>query len=340
MQGHPSKEAVRESQSDTAHTDTQRNAQEGGAQLSSTQQGDFPTVITLGETMLMVTPTTREQLEVAENFHVDVGGAESNVASHLCALGTHAAWIGQFGDDALGRRGMRFLTERGIDLRWASTSSTGPTGVYFKNPGHGVQYYRAGSAASQMSPETVARIPLEDASIVHLSGITPALSSTCADLTDAVVERLRGATTLLSFDVNYRAPLWPVETAGPRLLELARQSDIVFVGLDEAQVLWDITTPEDVRALLSGVPTVVIKDGDVGATEFAQVTTFVPAAKCEVVEAVGAGDAFAAGYLHALLAGAKPQERLAAGHQQAITALTSVGDYPMDTPATATTATA
>lgn len=231
----------------------------------------WPEVITIGETMLLVTPTVREALEDAETFHLDVGGAESNLASQLASLGRRAAWVGQFGDDALGRRALRLLRGRGIDLRWARTEPSAPSGVYFKDPGQGVQYFRAGSAASLMDPATVRDIPLEQAAVVHLSGITPALSAGCSELTDAVVRRISGSGTVLSFDVNYRAPLCDIAQAGPRLRDLAQQADLVFVGLDEAEVLWRTQTPEAVRDLLGRVPTLIIKDGDVGATEFSSV---------------------------------------------------------------------
>ncbi|MBG0741511.1 sugar kinase [Paeniglutamicibacter antarcticus] len=290
-----------------------------------------PEIITIGETMLLVTPTVGEALEDAATFHLDVGGAESNLASHLASLGRCAAWVGQFGNDALGRRALRLLRGRGIDLRWARIEPSAPSGVYFKNPGHGVQYFRTGSAASLMNPGTVRDIPLEQAAVVHLSGITPALSAGCSDLADAVVRRISGSGTVLSFDVNYRAPLWDIAQAGPRLRDLARQSDLVFVGLDEAEVLWGTKTPEDVRDLLDGVPTLIIKDGDVGATEFSPTgKAFVPAMKCAVVEAVGAGDAFAAGYLDALLSGLPPERCLQAGHECAVKVLRSTGDYPLD----------
>lgn len=287
-----------------------------------------PTVITLGETMVLVTPASAEALDVATDFHLDVGGAESNVASHLAALGHRAAWVSQVGDDALGHRLESQIRERGVDTRWVRIDPLAPTGVYFKNPGRGVQYFRRGSAASTMSAATLDGLPLEQARLVHVSGITPALSSSCADLIDALLQRISGTDTLVSFDVNYRPALWPVDEAAPRVLAIAQRADVVFVGLDEAQTLWGTETPEQVRALIATPHTLVVKDGDIGATSFsANERTFVPATPTDVVEAVGAGDAFAAGYLSALLNGHDATERLSAGHKRAVLVLGSMTDF-------------
>ena len=286
------------------------------------------TVITIGETMVLVTPVAAEPLETASAFRLDVGGAESNVASHLSDLGTPTAWVSQLGDDALGRRVERLLRERHVDTGWVRRVVSAPTGAYFKDPGNGVQYFRAGSAASLMNAVTVAAVPLESARLVHLSGITEALSASCAELVAAVITRVAAAPTLLSFDVNYRSALWSVAEAAPALAHSASGADIVFVGLDEAHTLWDTRTPDDVRAKLAQVPYLVVKDGDVGATEYSPAgTVFVPATPTAVVEAVGAGDAFAAGYLHAFLQGRGSAERLQAGHDRAVLVLQSTSDF-------------
>ncbi|MGV8912110.1 MAG: sugar kinase [Rhodoglobus sp.] len=288
-----------------------------------------PEIIAIGETMVLITPTVAEPLETAELFRLETGGAESNVAVHLSALGHHAAWASHLGADPFGRRVERQLRERGVDTTLVKFSADAPTGFYFKDPGNGVIYHRAGSAASAMTPDDLADVPFGQAAITHISGITPSLSATCAALIESVLDRAQQSDTVVSFDVNYRAALWPVEEAGPTLLALARRATIVLVGLDEAEVLWGTTTPEEVRALLGNPDLLVIKDGDVGATEFsADGTVFVPAHKVDVVEAVGAGDAFAAGYLSGYLTGLSPQQRLSLGHDRAALVLKSTADLP------------
>ncbi|WP_307369657.1 sugar kinase [Microbacterium sp. W4I4] len=290
-----------------------------------------PAVIALGETMVLVTPHDATRLADADDVRLTIGGAESNVAAHVAALGQRAAWVSALGDDVLGHRVHRTVTGQGVDTRWVRFAPDAPTGVYFKDPGHGVHYYRAGSAASRMSPESVAEVPFEDAEIVHVSGITPALSASCAALIDSVIDRVTTAGRgSLSFDANHRAALWPASVAAPVLLDLANRSDIVFVGLDEAETLWGCRTADEVRALVAAPSHLIVKDGDVGATEFSAAdTVFVPAIRTEVVEAVGAGDAFAAGWLAAKLHGRPPEERLQAGHRRAHLVLQSTEDVPV-----------
>lgn len=295
-----------------------------------------PRLIALGETMVMLTPARAESLASAPRLQVHVGGAESNVASHAAALGVDAAWVSAVGSDVLGTRVRDAVAARGVDVGWVRTDPTAPTGVYFKDPGRGVLYYRDGSAASRLTPDAVADVPLEHAAIVHLSGITPALSAECATLVDAVIERVAAGDGQLSFDVNHRAALWAPDVAAPALLALARRADIVFVGLDEANSVWGCLTAAEVRALIPQPSRLIVKDGDVGATEYARdaagadTETFVPAIPTEVIEAVGAGDAFAAGYLAALLAGDDAAGRLGAGHARARLVLRSTSDFVED----------
>ncbi|SIN69028.1 sugar kinase [Agromyces cerinus] len=301
----------------------------------------LPEVVALGETMALVAPVFAEPLETADEFRVDSAGAEANVVAHLAALGRRAAWAGRLGDDALGRRVAGHLRDRGVDLRWVETDDGAPTGVYFKDPGRGVQYYRAGSAASRMTPSFLDALPLDTARVVHVSGITPALSASCDALVDALLGRVAAAPAMLSFDVNHRSALWPAGVAAGRLLELAARADLVFVGLDEAEALWGTATPDAMRALLPEPALLVVKDGAIGATEFRggadSGSTHVPALSVEVVEAVGAGDAFAAGYLASLLAGGDPSDRLAAGHARAVTVLGGTADFPLAEPTTRST---
>jgi len=292
-------------------------------------------MITLGETMALITPAHAEPLRAAREVRLLAGGAESNVAMHAAQLGVPTAWVSAVGDDALGVRVCDEVAGRGVDTRWVTVDPGAPTGVYFKDPGHGVLYYRRGSAAARMCPASVADVPLEDAEVVHISGITPALSASCAALIDTVIDRVTAGPGIVAFDVNHRPALWAPGAAPSALLPLARRADLVFVGLDEAECLWHTATADDVRALLPEPTTLVVKDGDVGATEYRRAAgadhrTFVPAIPTKVVEAVGAGDAFAAGYLAALLRGADAAARLHGGHQRAHLVLQSTSDFVAD----------
>jgi len=290
----------------------------------------LPEVLAVGETMVLVAPALAEPLETATDFHLDPGGAEANVASHLAALGRRAAWAGLVGDDALGRRLVAQLAARGVDTTWVDADADAPTGVYVKDPGRGVSYYRRGSAASRMDPAFAARLPIAGTRLLHLTGITPALSTSCDAMVDTLFDTARAVGVPVSFDVNHRPALWPsTDAAARRLRALAARADLVFVGLDEADVLWGAETADDVRRLLPDVPLLVVKDGAIGATGFdADGSEHVPALVAELVEPVGAGDAFAAGYLDSWLDGASPAHRLRAGHERAVLVLGDTADFP------------
>ena len=286
----------------------------------------------------MVSPTVPAGLSQAELITVTAGGAESNVARHLAALGFDTHWLSRLGDDALGDRILASLSESGVTVESVTRDPINPTGVYFKDPvpdGRGaVSYYRSGSAASQMSPSDFDRWPFGAARWVHTTGITAALSASCDALVERIVERAPTLHYGVSFDINYRPALWWTrEIAAARCLQLGRQCQVVLVGLDEAQELWGISTATDVADLFSTVPTVVVKDGANEAIEILQTPRGsrtahrVPAHTVEVVEAIGAGDAFAAGYLAGYLRGDSPETRLAAGHRLAAWTLGSLHDH-------------
>lgn len=285
------------------------------------------TLLAVGETMAMIVPSVFASVVDADSFLVEAGGAESNVATHVAQAGHRAVWFSRLGSDPLGHRVAQQLTSRGVDVSRVSWDDERPTGVYVKNPGAGVTYYRRGSAASALSRSDADGIDLAGIDVLHVSGITAAISDTAREFLEQLMRRARTAGIRISFDVNHRIPLWDAVTATPVLLALARQADIVFTGRDEAETLWATATADDVRALLPDVDELIVKDGDVGATAFTgQGRVFVPALVVDVVEPVGAGDAFAGGYLAALLSNASTPDRLTAGHAFAARTLMSLTD--------------
>jgi 2-dehydro-3-deoxygluconokinase len=298
---------------------------------------DQPTVVCFGETMGMFTPTTTTPLNTATGFTLGTGGAESNVAMHLAELGHRVAWASAVGTDPVGTKIIDALHTAGVDTRWVGRTADAPTGLYLKEPDTGsgahVFYYRTGSAASTLKIADAVGWPLAGARWIHTTGITPALSDTCSELVEHVLDSAAEWGAVVSFDINFRPGIWTVEDAAPRLLALARKATVVLVGLDEAAVLWGCVTSADVRALLPDLPYLVVKDSSIDATEFARAAdgtetiTVVPARKVEVVEPVGAGDAFAAGYLSSLINAETSAERLERGHSRAAWALGSRDDF-------------
>ncbi len=290
-----------------------------------------PGVATVGETMVVLAPDPPGPLAGAGTLAVGVGGAESNVAAYLARLGHHAVWASRVGADPFGRLVVTQLAAAGVDVAAVTVDPDAPTGLYVKDPapeGSRVHYYRAGSAAARLDRTVLADPRLAGARVLHLSGITAALSDSCRDLVAHALTREPLPGTLLSFDVNHRPGLWPADRAAPVLRRLADRADIVLVGLDEAARLWGCVDPAGVRRVLPSPSVVVVKDGPVAATALPRhgPPTAVPALPVRVVEPVGAGDAFAAGYLSALLRGLDPVSQLRYGHLLAGHALRVPGD--------------
>jgi 2-dehydro-3-deoxygluconokinase len=279
-------------------------------------------VLCLGESMALFVPGEDGPADRVRTWVRTVGGAESNVACHLAALGVETSWVSAVGDDALGRAVVTAIAESGVDTGAVVIDPVRPTGLYLKEigPASVVRYYRSGSAASQLGPELVAGLDLDGAALVHTSGITPALSPRCLALMRALFAAPR-RTHRISFDVNWRPALWTGQDRAV-LTELADAADIVLVGADEAEQVWGVAEPARIRELLPRPATVVVKQGEHGATLIEDGReVFEPALRVEVVEPIGAGDAFAAGFLAATLAGQTPSRRLRAGHLRAASVL-------------------
>ena len=261
-----------------------------------------PYVVTLGETMALIRAEEPGPLAHAPSLGLGVGGAESNVAIGLARLGTDVAWCGRVGDDALGVLVQREIRAEGVQIH-VCVDPDAPTGLMIKErrtpATQKVAYYRAGSAGSRLAPEDIPAGLVEDADLLHVSGITAALSSLArATLLDAV-DRARSTGVSVSFDINHRASLWSEAEARAFSRDLLERVDLVFAGEDEAAlVVGSHRRVEDAAAELAalGPPEVVLKRGAQGALSLvAGELHSAPAVPVDVVDTVGAGDAFVAG---------------------------------------------
>ncbi|WP_282105783.1 MULTISPECIES: sugar kinase [unclassified Crossiella] len=285
-------------------------------------------VVCLGESMALFVPAEPGPTHEVTSWTRTVGGAESNVACHLARFGWHSRWVSALGRDAFGRAILDRLTSFGVDVADVARDEHRPTGLYVKEAdanGSTVRYFRRGSAASGMGPELLDGLGLDRTALIHLSGITAALSESCQALVTAILDPWRG-DRLVSFDLNWRPALWRNKDTSV-LAELANKADIVLVGSDEAEALWGIGDPLALRELLPEPRTLVVKQAEHGATmvENGQ-SWFQPALKVDVVEPVGAGDAFAAGFLSSTLDGEDPVTRLRRGHLCAVGSLLTRDD--------------
>lgn len=303
-------------------------------------------VVTLGESMVTFLPSRPGRLADVPSFDRGIGGAESNVACGLAAAGHSVKWVSRVGADGFGDHLVETIAAYGVDTSAVRRDAVRPTGIYFRTAGdratdaHEVAYYRTGSAASAMATDTVDPDALRSGRVLHLSGITAALSDDCLGLLRELTAR-RPGRPLVSFDVNHRPGLWR-DTEGPSvLLDLARGADVVFVGDDEARDAWGLHGAAAVREALPEPDLLVVKQGARGATVFARnsggvgddatgtdtdTVTHVPALRVDVVAHVGAGDAFAAGFLSATLRGLPVRDRIRHGHLMAAAVLTVPGD--------------
>ena len=309
---------------------------------------DVVDVVALGESMVTFLPSRPGRLADVPSFARTIGGAESNVACALAAAGHSVRWISRVGADGFGDHLVETIGSYGVDVASVRRDPARPTGVYFRTAGdrateaHEVAYYRAGSAASVMSVGNLDLEAVRAGRVLHLSGITAALSGDCLDLLWELTEP-RPGRPLVSFDVNFRPGLW-ADADGPRvLLDLARRADLVFVGADEAEAAWGLRGARGIAGALPEPDLVVVKQGRGGAVAFDKtpdknpdaldgledadrVATHVRAPRVDVVAAVGAGDAFAAGFLSATLRGLPVRDRIRHGHLMAAAVLTAPGD--------------
>ncbi|MFF9484451.1 sugar kinase [Streptomyces sp. NPDC014676] len=217
--------------------------------------------------MVTFLPSRPGRLADVPSFDRGIGGAESNVACVLAAAGHATRWVSRVGADAFGDHLVEAIGGYGVDVSHVRRDPDRPTGIYFRTAGdrsteaHEVAYYRAGSAASAMTATNLDLEAVRAGRILHLSGITAALSADCLTLMRELTAR-RPGRPLISFDVNHRPGLWP-DTHGPEvLLDLARDADIVFVGEDEAEEAWGITGgPSKIREALPEPAILVVKQG-------------------------------------------------------------------------------
>ncbi|WP_426625924.1 sugar kinase [Leifsonia sp. McL0607] len=300
-------------------------------------------LVTIGEAMVVLYPDHHLPLSEARTFGSDVGGAEFNVASTLARLGLPTAWVSRLGADGFGDRVLATAQEAGVDTSAVERDTTRPTGLYVKEPAAGptgvrtrMHYYRSWSAASALGVAQLRSPPaaalLGGAAVVHTSGITPALSASTAEVA-ASLRSLVGPNTLVSVDLNLRPALWTGRDRSA-LAALVAQADLLFAGHEESETHFGHTDPARVFADLPHLETLVLKDEDRHASAYRRGggETHVPCLTVEVVEPVGAGDAFAAGFLAGRVEGRDDTAALRFGHALAALTLVGHGDRPLAVP--------
>ena len=291
-------------------------------------------VVTFGETMVMMNAQESGSLKYVNQFIKQVGGAESNVAIGLSRMGIKVGWFSRLGNDSLGDYLEFFIRGEGVDVSRVKRDHDFPTGLFIKErhalKASQVYYYRHNSAASHMTCADLDAAYISQARYLHLTGITPALSSSCREMLYKAIQIARDNDVQITFDPNLRLKLWPREEMRRVVLDIISQVDIVLPGEGEGRLLLGLEDPEDMadEFLKMGPKLVVIKIGEKGAIAAnSKEKIHVPGFNLDkIVDPIGAGDGFAAGFLAGRLKGYDLTEALKLANAAGAFAMTAKGD--------------
>ncbi len=286
-------------------------------------------VAALGEAMLEFNQTEAGRPNYLQGF----GGDTSNVVIAAARAGARTAYLSRVGADPFGARLLELWAEEGVNTRGVERDAQAPTGIYFVTHGargHEFSYYRAGSAASRMTPPWLQAGPaaqtIASARFLHVSGISLAISDSACETVYAAMQLAREASTRVAFDSNLRLKLWPLDKARTCIQAAIALCDVFLPSLEDVTTLTGLSDPDAIanwgHAL--GARQVVLKLGDRGVlTSMDGERHHLPALRVPLVDATGAGDCFCGNLLAQLSAGAPLQD--AARYANAAAALSVQG---------------
>ncbi|MDF2533827.1 MAG: 2-dehydro-3-deoxygluconokinase [Clostridia bacterium] len=280
-------------------------------------------VITLGEPLVVLIAQETGELKDVTCFSRGIAGAEINVAISLTRLGHSCSYITRLGTDPFGQYIYDFIKSVGIDYTNIYLDEEHLTGTYLKSkPLNGdpiTSYYRKNSAASYMDEDNIEKVNFDKSKLLHITGISPALSKTCVDAVHKAIQKAREANMIVSFDTNIRKVLWKSDLEMKNTLNnIAFKCDIVLPGIEEGLQLTGKSTPEEIADfyLENGSKIVVVKLGKSGAYfKSKNDSGYVKGFKVDnVVDTVGAGDGFASGFLSGMIEGRSLKEAVIIGN--------------------------
>lgn len=266
---------------------------------------------TLGEILLRQSVPPGQRLETASHLDIQPAGAEANVAVALSRLGRSCGWVGGLPQQAIGRLVTNHLRLANVNLDgvvWCQNKRLGTYYIEFTGPPRPVTviYDRADSCTSNLSPKQINWDYLLNSRLLHLTGITPALSESCRQVVIEAITRAKTAGVPISFDINYRAKLWSEREAKTVLTPLIQNIDLLFCGQADASRIFGINgSPEQVvdkLAAKSRAKNIVVTLGDKGVVAWdGQAYHYAEALPVQIIDRLGAGDALAAGVIHGWL---------------------------------------
>lgn len=292
-------------------------------------------LVTIGEALAVLASPRAEPLRHATNLTLRIAGAEMTVAIGNQRLGGTSTWMGRVSTDALGDRIIACLRAEAVDVSSVVRDEDHHTALLLRDQRTSDKsrafYYRMDSPGRHLTVADVDRDAVATARILHITGVTAALSDSAHEAICAAVEVAREAQVPVSLDCNYRAQLWSEADAAAALQALARQCTFVFASHSELSLL---TSQSDVPTMLrslaaeSGASHVVATMGAYGATSIAHgVLHRVEPRTVTQTDPVGAGDSFVAGYLNAHLRDLAPEMCLDVANACGAITASSVGDF-------------
>jgi 2-dehydro-3-deoxygluconokinase len=268
-------------------------------------------LLTVGETMIRLSTPPSELLAEVPTLNINIGGAESNVAVGVAQMGFKSRWLSRLTDNTLGRRITHELSSHGVDCSGIAWTNEDRVGTYFVEFGQAprptrVTYDRANSAASKMSPDTFDLSQLDTARVLHLTGITAAISDSCYAMLNRFLDYARKKEIHVVFDVNYRARLWSADDCAAKVAPLLDRCDTLIVSRADANIVFKIQgEPEEIIRALSSrfkVPQIALTISEKGAIALENGSLIQASGYAvDMVDRIGAGDAFAAGVICGLL---------------------------------------
>jgi len=265
-------------------------------------------VLTIGDAMITMNPSTTGPLKYVTQFERKVGGAEMNFAIGCARLGLNSRWISRLGKDEFGQVIYNFARGEGIDVSAVNFIEGVPTSVNFKeihaNGSGKTYYYRTPSPIASLSEEDITEELFDGIHAVHLTGVYLALGEQNMVIAKKILTLAKQKGILVSFDPNIRLKLWSIEKAREAFEMIFPEVDILLTGLDELQLISGEQTLEDLVEYTAkfALQDLVIKDGDKGSKLFRN-GRWIEASGFSVkaVDTVGAGDGFDAGYIYGIL---------------------------------------
>lgn len=284
-------------------------------------------LVAFGEAMIRLSPPDFKRLEQTTTLDVHIGGAELNTAIGASRLGLKSAWVSKLPDNPLGRMIANKAREQGVDISQVLWEKQGRAGLYFLEFGatprtSSVMYDRAQSSFSNLEPgEFNWDLIFQDVTCFHVTGITPALSASAASETIEALKKAREKGCLVSLDLNYRAKLWQPKKAQHTLTPMMPYVNILITTSGDTRAMLGLEAENDDRlaqTLLERFPLDVValsfREGSSvwrcrwsGMARTRDAVYRTCAYDIDIVDQLGRGDSFAAGFLYGYLSTRDPQ---------------------------------